>query len=112
MAVPRLADLCGATGTQPDDRKVDEAGSVAELVLDQLAHGVELLSWHRSVVGTTLAGEVLPLTAHGQRVQPRAVAEMNVANHADVLERLQVSIHRADVRRRHAATDPFGDLLG
>src|SRR5271155_4402271 len=70
----------GTAGTQPDDREMDEARAVAKLARDQLTHRVKLLGEHGSVVGAALACEVLPLTGHGERVEPRAVPEVHVAN--------------------------------
>ncbi len=112
FAADRATAAAHGRRTEANDREVDEARAVAELALYEIAHRVELLWCHGAVVRTALACEVLALAGHGQRVKPRSVAEVHVSNHADVLERLQVAIHRADVRGRHAAADPFSDLLG
>src|SRR5271166_1753825 len=101
-----------ATGAQADDRKVGKACSVAEPALYQLTSSVKLRRGHGSVVRATLAREVLTLARHGKRVQPGPVPEVDVSNETDVLKGMQVAVHRGDVRRGHAATDPLRDLLG
>src|SRR5271155_119592 len=93
----RAAHCRGAIGTQADDRKVNKARAVAELKLDQLAYPVELLGSDSSIVRAALTCEVLPVPGHGQRVEAPAVAEVHMANDADVLERLQVAVDRPDV---------------
>jgi hypothetical protein len=59
---------------------------------------------------TGLADEVL-LRATGQNVETRPVTEMHVAHEPDLLETLQVAVHRREVRPRHAPDDALGDLL-
>lgn len=109
---PRVAvGLGDAFHTEPDDREVREACTVAELALDEPPHAVELVEREWAVVAAALAGQILASPGDRQGVQPRAVPEMHVVHEADVLERLEVAVHGGDVRRGHATADPVGDLL-
>ena len=56
--------------------------------------------------------DVLALAGAGRHVQARAMAEMAVPYEPDLLERLEVAVHRREVRARQAAGKAVGDLLG
>ena len=59
-----------------------------------------------------LAGEVLAVAEADEDVAPGAVAGMEVADEAELAERLEVAVDRGDVRLRHAAAEAVGDVLG
>ena len=107
-----LAHGAGAARAQADDREVGKARVVAELPRDQLSDRVELLGGDGAVLGAAFARQVLGLSRHHQGVQSGTVTEVHVAHEPDVHERLQVAVHRGDVRRGHAAAYSLRNLLG
>ena len=50
--------------------------------------------------------------AAGRHVQARPMAEVEVPDEADLLERLEVAVDRREVRARQPAGEAVGDLLG
>src|SRR5450755_2775771 len=97
---------------EADDGEMREAGHVAEPPAYRPPHLVELVGRDRGEGGTSLTGQVLLLALGGDRVEARAVTEMDVADDAQALERLEVAVHRGDVRGRNPASHAVGDLLG
>src|SRR3954452_12420346 len=85
-----------ACGADADDREVGEARAIAGLALDQLLGGLEPVRIERGVGAAALAGDVLDVRS-GERVQAGSVAEMDVADEADPLERVEVAVHGGDV---------------
>ena len=104
--------LLRAARAEADDREVREARLEARQVADRVAHAVE----RRRIDGLKrpagLAGEVLTVAEPREHVAPGPVAGVEMADEAELAERLEVAIDRRDVRLRHLAAEPVGDLLG
>src|ERR1700754_1513485 len=105
-ALGRSDDLLAAVRAAPVDREVREAGLVAEVVADHGAHAVQLLGLDGDDLAAAFAREVLALAAAQQSVDAGAVADVHVADDAELLERLEVAV---DGRKVQLAA---GDLLG
>jgi hypothetical protein len=73
---------------------------VAVSLSDAFANGIELLGGQRPDGSAAIAIQVLPLAVTEQRIQPGAVAEMDVAHQAVALKRLEVAMHRSRVQAR------------
>src|SRR4051794_17759364 len=101
----------GAAGAQPVQREVREAHVVAELGADQLPSGIELPRLGLGDAAALLADQVLVLALTDERVQPRAVAEMDVADDAELFEALEGAVDGRELDRR-AADLAARDLLG
>lgn len=99
--------LFGTRVADADYREMIEACLVPVALGDAFANGIELLHGQRPDGAAAIAVQVLALAAAEQRVQPGAVAEMNVAHEAVALERLEVTMHRSRVQVRAAR-----DILG
>ena len=78
---------------------------------DRLPCGVQLVGVHGRDVLAALAHEELAGPSRG-RVAARPVAEMDVADDAQLLERLEVPVDRGEIGTRQPAAEPVGDLLG
>src|SRR5450759_624999 len=94
-----LVALGDAFGTEPDEREMGEAGLEAELLAHLGANRVELLACDRADGVAGLADEVLVLGS-GERVEARPVAEVDVSDEPDLLQRLQVAIDRGEIGAR------------
>jgi hypothetical protein len=90
--------LYGARGTCADDREVREPGFVSEALSDAFADGIKLLGHQCADGAATLAIEIFPFAAATQRIQPRAMAEVNMAHQSVALERLEIAIDRCQVK--------------
>jgi hypothetical protein len=75
---------------------------VAVALFDAFANGIELLGGQRPDSSATIAVQVLPLAATEQRIQPGAVAEVDVSHQAVALQRLEIAMHRCRVQARAA----------
>jgi hypothetical protein len=84
--------LTGAIRAEADDRKVGEAGLVAEQLPDPVPDRLELRRNESFDRPAALAREEFAITATDQRVQTRSVAEVNVAHQSVSLECLEVSV--------------------
>jgi hypothetical protein len=102
----------GAAGTEADDREVAEARLVAKGLLDRGADRVKARGGHAVDAVTALADEVLAFGVVLEGVEAGAVADVDVSHHAELLEVLEVAIHRADVRGRQLSAKTGGDELG
>src|SRR5262249_48722872 len=80
--------LLGAVPAAPVDREVREAGFVAERLADGVAGAVELVRGDREHVAAALADEELALALTHQAVAAGAVADVDVADDAELLEQL------------------------
>src|ERR1700681_3957273 len=103
---PRSGPLSGAARTLPDEREVREAHLVAEAPSDVGPHRIEQLGAHGPSGATARTVNVLVLAVADQRVEPRSVPEMHVAQQSVALERLEVAIDR-----RRDEVEPQRDLL-
>src|SRR5450830_1710835 len=100
-----------AAGTEPDERKVGEASLIAELLAHLDANRIELLARDRANGMARLADQVLVL-GRGQRIEARPVAEMNVADEPNLLQRLEVAINGGQIGARQASLQSLRDALG
>jgi len=98
---------CRARGARADDREMTEARLEAVTISDAFADGIQLLDGQRPDGSATIAVQVLALAPSEQRIQPRAVAEMDVAHEAVALQGLEVAMDGGGVEVR-----PAGDVLG
>jgi len=78
---------------------VGEARTESELLVDQVADGVEVLDGNRRDRRAALAVEVLVLMASGEDVEACPVSEMDVASDAEALEEFEVSVDGGRVDR-------------
>ena len=78
--------------TEPDEREVGEAHLVTKPPPDVVAHRIEQLGADGSSGAAARAVDVLVLAVADECVQPRSVPEMDVAQQAVALERLEVPI--------------------
>src|SRR4051812_19848147 len=98
-------------GADADDGEVGEVRVEARRVLD----GVVNLGGHGGAerhAGAAGLAHGPAAVAAGQRVQAGTVAEVYVLHEADRLERVEVAVDRAEVRRRQLPVQPAGDVLG
>ena len=58
-----------------------------------------------------LADQVLVVLA-GERVEPGPVADMQVGDHAEVLQAVEVAVDRGELQLGQRAAEPAGDVLG
>lgn len=91
--------LARASSAESDDREVREACLVAEALPDLFADGIEIVHRNGSDRPALLAIEVFMLLAPDQHVEPRAVAEVDMAHETVALEELEVSVNRGGVER-------------
>src|SRR5262245_60635874 len=100
-----------AGGAGADEREVREPGAVAQLALDQGADGVEPAGRHGLERAALLAGDEVEVAGRGQRVETRAVPDVEVADEADLLERVEVAVDRGEVGGRQPALEAGRDLV-
>jgi len=101
-----------AAAAEADDREVGEVRLDAELLLEEPADGIELGCSDGDHRPAPLAERVLVPLGTGELIQPRPMAEMDVADEPDTLQRLEVAIHGSEVRGREQPVGAGGDLLG
>src|SRR3954463_11654955 len=100
-----------AAGAQPVDREVGEAGVEAERLADHVARAVEPFGVGDRDLAAGLADEVLAFAFADETVEPGAVTDVDVADHAELLQAFEVAVHRGQLDL--LATDrAVGDLLG
>lgn len=107
-----VALLCRTVGTEPEDREVAEPSLVPEPVPQQVPDGLQLRWVDTPDPIAALTGQVFAFAATDQPVQPRAMPDVDVAHHAELLERGQVPVHRGDVRASDAPARALSDVLG
>src|SRR5687768_11352418 len=114
MCMANLGDSGGrlAARAAPDDREVDETGLVARGRGDDRLDAEYRLGVERLQRAAALAGGVAVLVAGGERVAAGAVPGVDVAHEPGPLERLEVPVDRAEVRRGQPPAQAAGDLLG
>ncbi len=100
LVAPLIARLLltGAARAEADDRKVGEAGLVAEQLPDPFPDRLELRRNESFDRPAALAREEFAITAADQRVQTRSVAEVNVAHESVSLECLEVSVDGREIQ--------------
>ena len=105
---------CGRRSTPGRCRRSGSARTVPDpqLLLDQRSHTVQPGRLDGREHAAHLAGDELAVAAGRERVAAGAVPEVEVADEADRLERLEVAVDRGEIRRRQPALEAGGDLLG
>src|SRR3954452_11203273 len=101
----------GAGGAQPVDREVGEAGVEAKRLADHVARAVEPFGLGDRDLTAGLADEVFAFALADETVEPGAVTEVDVADHAELLQAFEVAVDRGQLDRL-AADRAVGDLLG
>ena len=96
----------------PVDGEVREAGVVAEALAHRLAHGVQGRGVDRGDAPAAVAHEVLAIGAAGEGVQAGTVAEVDVADHPEALQALEVAVDGGELQRRDTAVEAARDLVG
>src|SRR6478736_5514744 len=87
-------ELSHTGGAVPVHREVREPRAKARVGLERVAHGVKDRRIHRLDAATALAHLVLAIGPVRQRIQPRAVTDVDVRDDAEALEALEVAVHR------------------
>ena len=105
----RVPRILGAVRAEPGDREVGEPGLMAEALADQVADLVEIAGLHRRVPAADVADQVLARAQADACVEAGSMPEVDVADEADALQRLEVAVDRGRVR---AALQPLHELLG
>src|SRR3954452_19030228 len=98
--------ILGAGGAQPGDGEVGEAGVEAKRFADRLARAVEPFGLGDPDLAAGLADEVLAFAVADEAVEPGAVTEVDMADHTELLEALEVAVDRGQLDLL------AGDLLG
>src|SRR5262245_41546644 len=101
-----------AAAAEADDREVGEARLDREPPLEDLANGIELGCGDGGHPPAPLAERVLVLLSTDELVEPRPVAEVDVADEPDPLQRLEVAVHGGEVGGRKRSVEPGSELLG
>ena len=89
-----------------------EPGAIAGLALNQGAGAVEPGGGDAREGAAALAADELDVAGRGERVAPCAVPGVEVADEAELLERVEVAVHGREVRGGKPALEAGRDLVG
>jgi hypothetical protein len=94
------------------DRELVEVCVVSDLLAHDGAHPVEPRLVDTGDAAASVAYQVLEFSAAGQGVEAGAVAEVDVAHHAQLLQAFQVAVDRCRLEPLRAAVASARDVLG
>ena len=89
-----------------------EADVISKGSPDGFAHRVEIGGVDCGDAAALLAAEVLAAAIAGEGIEPEAVAEVDVADEAELLDALEVAVDQGEVEGGEPAAEAVGDLLG
>lgn len=101
-----------AAATEAEDREVGESRLVAEAAPDGAPDRIELSRLDARHLAAALAGEVFALLRTHQRIQARAMTDVDVADQSELLELGEVPVNRGCVHRRAGPAHPPRQVLG
>jgi hypothetical protein len=91
-----------AFGAGANDREMREPSFVAELFPDTVTNGVKFLRCDGAHRAAPLAIEICPFVVAAEGIEPRAVAEMDVADKSVAFQQLEIAVDRTQVQPQTA----------